>query len=521
MTTVHAVPTRIFLQVSMLKLTLLLLGSAALASAGIPEPVRLDAGLVSGIPGKSATVRVFRGIPYATPPVGDLRWRAPQPAARWDGVRKADTFGPVCMQAAGPGPAAHMSEDCLYLNVFTAATHAGEKRPVMVWLHPGGYTSGSGSQPAYDGESFASKGVVIVTLNYRLGALGFFSHPELTREGDHRWAGNQAFLDQTAALDWVKRNIAGFGGDPGNVTVFGNSAGAASISNLVASPSTRGLFKRAISESGAWLGLSINPVRKLAEAEAAGLKTAETLQAASLAELRARPAEEVLRASRGTGPVVEGYFLPKDPVEIYARGEQNKVSIIAGSNKDEGTFFLQPITAEAWKERVERRFGDRADAYLRLYPASSDEAATQSAYDAFRDELAWVDRNYVRLQARTGVKAYLYYFTHEPPGPPLWPARASGATHGGEAQFLWNNLIANRPWRDLDREVANTLQAYWINFAARGDPNAAGLPRWAPYDEKKNLRAMQLGDTAEPAPAPDAAKLAFYQGWYDAVAPLK
>jgi para-nitrobenzyl esterase len=504
-----------------LKLTLLLLGTAALASAAIPEPIKLDSGLVSGIAGKSATVRVFKGIPFAAPPVGDLRWRAPQPVAKWQGVRKAEAFGPICMQAGGNAPAANMSEDCLYLNVFTAARRAGERRPVMVWLHPGGYTSGSGSQPAYDGESFAKKGVVIVTINYRLGALGFFSHPELTKEGDHRWAGNQAFMDQAAALDWVKRSIAGFGGDPRNVTLFGNSAGATSISNLVASPRTRGLFRRAISESGAWLGLSIGPVRKLPEAEAAGLKTAETLQAASLVDLRAKPAEEILRASRGGGPVIDGYFLPKDPAEIYARGEQNKVSVIAGSNKDEGTFFLQPTTAVAWKERAERRFGDRASDYLQLYPATNDEVATQSEYDAFRDELAWVDRNYVRLQARAGAKCYLYYFTHEPPGPPLWPARASGATHGSEAQFLWNNLIANRPWRDLDHEVANYMQAYWVNFAVKGDPNAVGLPKWAPYDERKNVRAMQLGDNAGPATAPDSAKLAFYQSSYDAVQQLQ
>ena len=498
---------------------LVLLGASSLAQAGIPEPIKLDSGFVAGIAGKNVTVRVFKGIPYAAPPVGELRWRAPQPVAKWEGVRKAEEFGPVCMQAAGQGPAANMSEDCLYLNVFTAAQRSGDKRPVMVWLHPGGYNSGSGSQPAYDGESFANQGVVVVTLNYRLGALGFFSHPELTQEGDHHWAANQAFLDQTAALEWVQHNISGFGGDPHKVTVFGNSAGATSISNLVASPRTKGLFHRAISQSGAWLGLSIAPLRKLADAEAAGLKTAEALQATSLAALRAQPASEVLREGRGTGPVVEGYFFPKDPAEIYARGEQNKVPIIAGSNKDEGTFFLQPTTAESWKERAARRFGEAANDYLRLYPASSNEVATQSQYDAFRDELAWVDRNYVRLQTLAGAQSYLYYFTHEPPGPPLWPARASGATHGGEAQFVWDNLIANRPWRDLDHDVARYMQAYWVNFARTGNPNGAGLAKWAPYDAKHNLRSMQLGDKAEPAPAPDAAKLAFYQRWYDSVIP--
>jgi para-nitrobenzyl esterase len=494
-----------------------LLVPAGAALGALPEPVRLDTGLVTGMPGKSDGVRVFKGIPYAAPPVGELRWRAPQPVDRWEGVRQAEAFGPICMQAQSTAQPVSMSEDCLYLNVFTAATRAGEKRPVMVWLHPGGYTSGSGSQPAYDGDSFARKGVVIVTINYRLGALGFFSHPELTRESSGRGAANQAFLDQVAALEWVKHNIAGFGGDPGNVTVFGNSAGATSLSNLVASPRAKGLFKRAISQSGAWLGLAINPVRRLDEAEAAGVKTAETLQAASLAELRTKPATEILRASRAVGPVVDGAFLPKDPAELYARGEQNKVAIIAGSNKDEGTFFLQPTTAASWMERVGRRFGDRAADYLMLYPATNDEVATQSQYDAFRDELAWVGRNYARLQSRAGAKAYLYYFTHEPPGPPLWPARASGATHGGEAQFIWNNLLADRGWRPLDHDVADQVQAYWINFATKGDPNGSGLPKWAAFAEKRNVRAQQLGDVAEPAPAPDAAKLAFYQAWYDRV----
>ena len=258
-------------------------------------------------------------------------------------------------------------------------------------------------------------------------------------------------------------------------------------------------------------------MRTLAEAEAAGVKSAETLKAASLAELRMRPAEEILRASRAVGPVVDGVFYPKDPAVLYARGEQNRVAIIAGSNKDEGTFFLQPTTAASWTERAERRFGDKAADYLMLYPATNDEVATRSQYDAFRDELAWVGRNYARLQSKVGAKAYLYYFTHEPPGPPLWPARASGATHGGEAQFIWHNLIADRPWRDLDRTVADTLQAYWINFAKKGDPNGPGLPTWRRHDGSTEARAMQLGDVAELAPAPDAAKLAFYQRWYDSV----
>jgi para-nitrobenzyl esterase len=492
---------------------LLLLGCAfaALAWAAIPEPIKVETGLLTGVPGKSAEVRVFKGIPFAAPPVGELRWRAPQPAVKWEGVRKADEFGALCMQtapAAAQGNPPRMSEDCLYLNIFTAAGGAGEKRPVMVWLHPGGYTSGSGSSPAYDGESFARRGVVVVTINYRLGAFGFFSHPELTKESDRRWAANQAFLDQTAALEWVKANISAFGGDSGNVTIFGNSAGASSIGNLVASPRTKGLYHRAIAESGAWLGLSISPARKLDAAEQAGAK-----RSSSLKDLRALPAGEVLKLGGG-GPVVDGHFLPKDPAEIFARGDQNKVPLIGGSNKDEGTFFLQPTTAAAWKQRVEQRYGERWHEYLELYPAATDDQATQSQFDAFRDELNWVMRNWVRLQTKAGAKSYLYFFTHQPPGPPLWPARASGATHGGEAQFLWNNLIANRPWREVDRDVANYMQSYWVNFAITGDPNGVGLPRWAPYDEKKNRRAMVFADSAAPAAEPDDAKLAFFESWY-------
>jgi len=392
--------------------------------------------MISGVTGNSPEVRVYKGIPFAAPPVGDLRFRAPQPAAKWDGTRKADQFGPMCMQGraggakggdkggkapappAGRGPQA-MSEDCLYLNVWTAASSADYKRPVMVWLHPGGYTSGSGAAPGTDGEALAKKGVVLVTINYRLGIFGFFSHPDLTRESDRRGAANQAFLDQTAVLQWVQKNIAVFGGDRKRVTVFGDSAGASSIGNLVASPLTKGTYQRAIAESGAWSGLSIGAARKLANAEQAGVRTAESMGAKSLAELRTKPAPEVLAGGRGGGPVVDGWFLPDEPANIFAQGRQNDVPILVGSNKDEGTFFSQPTTAAAWIQRARQRYGDMADQYLKLYPAGSDAEANASELAAFRDELGWVQRNWARLQAKTGKsKAYLYYFTHEPPATP-------------------------------------------------------------------------------------------------------
>jgi len=395
--------------------------TSTILSAAINDPIRLDTGMISGVAGNNPEVRVYKGIPFAAPPVGDLRFRAPQPAAKWEGTRMADQFGPMCMQGGaggGRGPAKGpakgpvkggdkgqapvapggrggqaMSEDCLYLNVWTAATSANDKRPVMVWLHPGGYTSGSGAAPGTDGEALAKKGVVLVTINYRLGIFGFFSHPDLTRESDRRGAANQAFLDQTAALQWVQKNIAAFGGDPKRVTVFGDSAGASSIGNLVASPLTKGTYQRAIAESGTWSGLSIGPERKLEDAEQAGVRTAESMGAKSLAELRAKPAAEVLAGGRGGGPVVDGWFLPDEPASIFAQGKQNDVSILVGSNKDEGTFFSQPTTAAAWIQRAKQRYGDMADQFLKLYPAGSDAEANASELAAFRDELGWVQRN--------------------------------------------------------------------------------------------------------------------------------
>ena len=505
----------------------LALGSWLTSAASTDEPVRLDSGLVAGVAEGNAGVRVFRGIPYAAPPVGKMRWRAPQPVAHWDGVRKADEFGAMCMQpgfrggagAAPPANAPKMSEDCLFLNVWTAAVSASERRPVMVWIHPGGYSTGSGAAPGTNGEALARKGVVLVTINYRLGVFGFFSHPELTRESEHHASGNYGLLDQIAALQWVQRNIGAFGGDPHRVTVFGDSAGSASISNLMASPLAKGLFQRASGESGAWMGISLQPMRTLAEAEQAGVKMAEEMHAGSLADLRAKPADEVLKSGRGGGPVIDGWLLPKDPAEIFAAGKQNDVPLIVGSNKDEGTFFLQPTTAEKFIESSRKKFGDQADAFLKLYPAGTDEQANASQLAAFRDELAFVMRVWARAQTKTGhSKTYLYYFTHEPPAPVASTTRGAsgtGATHGAEAQFIFQNLLPPRAWTELDHQVSEMMSSYWVNFATSGDPNGKGLAKWPSFDEGKSDRVFVLGDRAEIGPAPNAGQLEFFEQIYE------
>ena len=513
---------------SVLALNSFVMRKSLASAAGVDEPVHLNSGLVSGVAGSNASVRVFRGIPYAAPPVGKLRWRAPQPVARWGGVRKADQFGAICMQAAFRGGATatppanppKMSEDCLFLNVWTAAPSASERRPVMVWIHPGGYNTGSGSMPGYDGEALARKGVVLVTINYRLGVFGFFSHPELTKESENHASGNYGLMDEVAALQWVQKNIAAFGGDPHRVTVFGDSAGSASIANLLGSPRAKGLFQRASGESGAWMGISLQPTRTLAEAEQAGVKMAEELHTKSLEELRAMPAEDLLKGGRGAGVVIDGWFIPQDVATTFAEGKQNDVPLIVGSNKDEGTFFLQPTTAEKFIERSRTRFGGQADAFLKLYPAGSDEEASASQLAAFRDELAFVMRVWARAQAKTGhSKTFVYYFTHQPPAPVGATSRGgfgSGATHGSEAQYIFQNLLLPRAWTDLDRQVSDVMSSYWVNFATTGDPNRKGLAKWPAFDDKDTTdRPMVLGDRAEVGAGLSPAQLAFFEQVYE------
>src|SRR5215475_2447687 len=514
----------------------LLAASATVLVAALPDPVRTDAGLVAPAANSPDGIRIFRGIPFGAPPVGELRWKPTQPPARWDGIRKADEFGPVCVQPKGVGrlnvsvdlpDSPKADEDCLYLNVWTGAVRADERRPVMVWIFGGAYTEGAGSSRHNDGEALAREGAVVVTFNYRLGPFGFFSHPELTKESGHNASGNQAVWDCLAALKWVQKNIDAFGGDPGNVTIFGESAGSALSAGLVGSPEAKGLFRRAISESGAWMGLSMAPMRPRASAEmpapGRGGRGGPSLATLSLAELRAKSTDEISRGLRGAGMIVDGWAIPEDESITFADGRQNAVDILIGSNKDEGSFVLRGPTAQQWIERVRERWGDLADAYLKLYPTGSDAEAAKSSETAFSDEMGWHMRRYAQAQAAIGKRVYLYYFTHEPPVEPGTPNLR--ATHTAEIPYVFNNLKAARVYPDTsspdltsgsegDRKLADIVSSYWVNFARTGDPNGKGLADWPAYNDKASGRAMILGDTQQPETSVATPKFDLYDALY-------
>jgi para-nitrobenzyl esterase len=388
----------------------------------------------------------------------------------------------------------------------------------MVWIYGGGFTGGAGSEPRYGGENLAKKGAVVVTLNYRLGGFGFFAHPELSRESGRNASGNYGMMDALAAFEWVQRNIKVFGGDPDNVTAFGESAGGILITALLASPRADGLFDRVIAQSGAWTSPpgGTGLANTLARAEEAGAAAAKELGAASLADLRAKPADEILRGLRSAGIVVDGYVLPEDPARVFAAARQHKVDVLAGSNKDEGAFFQfgGPQTAERFTGTASRRFGTHANEFLGIYPAGSDEEANRSYLASFSDEFAWQMRVLARSQVEVGASAYLYYFTRVPPAPPGRPSR--GATHVAEVAYMFNNLLDGTPWTDADRALAETMSSYWVNFARSGNPNGPGLPEWPEYSADEAGNAMVLGDRVEPETilTPSATRLDFFDSAY-------
>ena len=491
------------------------------------EPARTQAGLVQGVTKDGITV--YKGIPFAAPPVGDLRWRAPERPAAWTGVRSADKFAPACVQMpivnADLGmEAVSTNEDCLYLDVWTPAKSAQERLPVMVWIYGGGFTIGATSVSLYDGSNLAKKGVILVSVSYRLGAFGFMAHPELTREqGGH--SGNYGLMDQIAGLQWVKRNIAAFGGDPNRVTIFGESAGGISVSMLSASPLAKGLFRGAISESGG----NFAPERQgreggenmdsLTTAEKNGAAFLAKLGAASIADARKRSAEDVLKSSPpglgGSWPIFDGYVLLGDQYKLYKAGRYNDTPVLIGTNSDEGALFVPFAKADAYQKNIRSGYGEYADKVLAAYPGSTDAEALRSSRDMFRDAtFAWPTWTWARLQSKTGKgKVFVYYFSHWPPYPDKPQFKDWGAAHAGEIAYVFGNFSATMPAADADRSVSDMVSSYWVNFAKSGDPNGAGLPRW-PAFTNTSAQVMNLTDSSKDVDVPNIQKLEVLDGYF-------
>jgi para-nitrobenzyl esterase len=493
--------------------------------------LRTANGILEGVVSPDGKVRTFKGIPYAAPPLGALRWKAPQPAPPWTGVRKAADYPPRCMQGpiyadmvfhdAGP------SEDCLYLNLWMPAAPDTPKLPVMVWIHGGGFAAGATSEPRQDAGNLSKKGVMVVTMNYRLGIFGFFTHPDLAKESGHNAAGNYGLLDQVAALKWVKDNIATFGGDPDNVTIFGESAGSFSVSALMASPLAGGLFKRAIGESGAFFGDTLRLQSRAHTEKADGEFARAALGTTSLADLRAKPAAEILEAALKEdklrfAPNIDGYFLPDDVSSIYFRGKQAHVPLLAGWNADEGSYRTilgdERPTPESYVERIRVLFGNKADAVLSLYPGATDDRVKRSAQDLAGDQfIGYSTWKWLEAHLETGKSpVFRYEFEQTLPlsaADAGNPAAAPSAPHASEIEFVFQVLSSRRlPWRPADRNLSDMMGSYWTNFAKTGDPNGEGLPPWPAYDYKNGYQVMHL--TAEPSAAPDAhrARYLFLDG---------
>lgn len=499
--------------------------AGALAQTATPAgpQVKTTHGIVEGVVEKSG-VRSFKGIPYAAPPVGDLRWKEPQAAADWKGVRVCDHFGPRAMQPPIYSDMVFrsdgMSEDCLYLNVWSPAgatltgvtgersgsggSGGGKLLPVLVYFYGGGFVAGDGSEPRYDGENMATRGIVSLTVNYRLGIFGFFAHPDLTAESPHHSSSNYALFDQAAALLWVQENIAAFGGDPRRVTIAGESAGSIAVSALMATPLTKGMMAGAIGESGSLLGAL--PAEDLFAAEKVGVEFARTVGAGSLAQLRAMPADQLIAAATKFGPfrfrmTVDGYFFPKSPYDIYASGEQAHIPLLVGWNSQEGSYHsilgnAAPTVAN-YEAAVRKANGAQADTILRLYHAANDVevpvVATALAGDRFIGYSTW---RWADLQGKTGGKPVYRYFYEQPrPATVAGAPAATGAVHSAEIEYAMGNLPTNKvfAWTKEDYAVSAVMHEYFVHFIKKGDPNGSGVPRWPAANRGSTVWVQHIG----------------------------
>jgi para-nitrobenzyl esterase len=477
--------------ITLMTILVLVLASCTSKPKLIGPVVETQNGLVQGVANETGTVMAFKGVPYAAPPVGVLRWKEPQPPLPWEGIRDASEFCASCMQNLryshlpdGPWTEEFMvlndvSEDCLFLNIWTPAKKATDKLATLVYIHGGGFNEGSGAIDVYNGEELAKKGIIVITINYRMGALGLLAHPELTAESPENASGNYGILDQVAALRWVRDNITAFGGDPGRVTIAGQSAGARSVRTLIVSPLAKGLFSGAITQSGSGYTGSENATR-LSDAEANGLRFAEAKGATSLADLRAMPAEDILAQVPGQwgirfGIVVDNYSVTSDYMSVFKAGKQNDTPFMTGLNEGEVRYG-----------------GEISDAFFALYPLGPDQdtsaVVTIAAQERSRlNAFLWME--YRSKTSRTD--GYIYYFDRAIP----WPEYPQfGAFHTGEVPYVFNNLkMLDRPWTAVDTLVADQMSTYWVNFVKTGDPNAKGLPEWRPFSSNDKT-VMELGE---------------------------
>jgi para-nitrobenzyl esterase len=502
-----------------------------LHAQSLPLNVKIDSGELSGVPTSNPAVTVFKGVPFAAPPVGDLRWKPPVAPAKWSGVRNADEYGHSCMQKGRgePGQAGDQvtpSEDCLYLNVWSPAKNSTDKLPVMVWFFGGGFSGGSAAAPGFEAVGLANKGVIVVTINYRLGLLGFLTAPELDAQSPYHVSGNYGLLDQIEALRWVKRNIAAFGGDPKRVTIFGQSAGGGSVQFLEVMPSAHGLFQRAISQSGTmdtgdpllWQGaMSYRPLK---ESETNVWYYLHNVGVDSMAKLRSMTAEQIVNLPTPPFPnfppffcpVLDGYYMPLSYHDAYARHTQVDVPIMVGTSAEDlsGTPTMK-TTVQAYRTWMHDKFVQMSNEFTRLYPASTDQEASLMENLAFHDQnrvskIGWADA----FQKGIHSKIYLYFWNHP------WPGQEGrGAFHGSEIPYIMGSQDSvKQPWTDHDRQISDMMSQYWANFAATGDPNGAGLPQWKPFDVRDNTSTMQLGDGPGMSEPATPARVEFFRRWF-------
>jgi para-nitrobenzyl esterase len=475
-----------------------------------PAPVKVEGGLVQGMSEDGLTV--YRGIPFAAPPVGDLRWRAPQPAAKWEGVRQATKFAPGPMQRGNPPSG--KSEDCLYLNVWTPAKSASDRIPVLVWIYGGGFNAGATSEKVYSGENLAKKGVVLVSIAYRVGQLGFLAHPELSAESPNHVSGNYGLLDMIAALQWVQNNIAAFGADPNKVTIFGESAGGIAVSMLCASPLAKGLVHGAISQSGGSFGPPRSTtfpgenLKRLPDAERAGQVYVDSARVSSIAEMRKISADK-LPAIRGLAwPIIDGYVIPDDQYKLYEAGKFNDAPILVGYNSDEGASFTRTSEPEAFISSVRERYGPFADRLLKAYPVGST-TIPKTARDLARDAaFGWHTWSWARLQAKMGKsKAFYYYFDQHPDYPADSPKAGYGSPHGQDVAYVFQHLNkSDTNATKTDLEISEAMATYWTNFAKHGDPNGRGIPVWPAFSDGDPV-VMYFSQTPHTGPVPSAESL--------------